>query len=222
MNVFARFVGVVISPRSTFENVVANPRVLGILVLVCLMSAVILGWFFSTPVGRDAWLEAATSRNPEITDQQYEAMARMASFAGYLAIGQAVVGVPLMILILSGILYAVFNAAMGGTATFKQVFAVVAHAWVIPAVSQLFTIPLSYARGSLSSATSLGVLLPMIDETSFAGKFLGSIDFFMIWGLIVLAMGLAVLYRRRTQPIATSLFVCYGVIALAIAFFTSS
>ena len=34
---------------------------------------------------------------------------------------------------------------------------------------------------------------------------------------IVLAIGLGVLYRRRTQPIAITLFVIYGIIGLIIA-----
>jgi len=37
----------------------------------------------------------------------------------------------------------------------------------------------------------------------------------------VLAIGLAVLYRRRTQPIAITLLSVYGLIAIAIAFFRS-
>jgi hypothetical protein len=93
----------------------------------------------------------------------------------------------------------------------------VTHSWVVPVVSQLFTLPLSYTRGTLSSATNLGVLLPMIDESSFLGHFLGSIDFFWIWTCIVLAIGLAVLYRRKTQPILVGFLSLYGVIALIIA-----
>jgi hypothetical protein len=37
----------------------------------------------------------------------------------------------------------------------------------------------------------------------------------------VLAIGLAVLYKRRTQPIAITLFSIYGVIALGIALLRS-
>ena len=62
--------------------------------------------------------------------------------------------------------------------------------------------PMNYLRGTLSSATNLAVLLPMIDETSFLGRLLGMVDLFIIWWLVVLAIGLGVLYRRRTQPIA--------------------
>ena len=217
MNVFTRFIGVIFSPRQTFENVAAHPRVLGMLILICLLSAAVLGVFFSTQIGKDAWLEAATASRPDMPPEQFAMMEKMAGWAGAFAIGQALIGVPLMILIISGLLFAIFNAAMGGNATFKQVFAVTTHAWVIPAVSQLFTLPLSYARGTLSSATNLAVLLPMIDEESFLGAFLGSIDFFLLWGLFVLAVGLAVLFRRKTQPIAVSLFSIYVVIALIIA-----
>jgi hypothetical protein len=221
MNVFARLVGIITSPKATFHNVVAHPRALGIVAIICLLSAICLGWFFSTQVGRDAWLNSMIERGgAQMTDQQVAAMERMAPYVGYFAIGQALIGVPIFMVLIAGLLYAVFNAAMGGTATFKQVFAVVAHAWVIPAVSQLFTLPLAYAKGEMTSSTSLGVLLPMIDDATFLGKFIGAIDFFLIWGLVVLAIGLAVLYRRKTQSIATTLFVIYGVIALAIAALT--
>jgi hypothetical protein len=48
-------------------------------------------------------------------------------------------------------------------------------------------------------------MLPMLSETSFAAHLLGTIDLFLIWYLFILAIGLGVLYRRRTQPIAISL-----------------
>ena len=216
-NVFARFAGIIFSPKETFENVVAYPRVLGMLVLVCVISAVLLGAFFATPVGRDAWIEAALLQRPDMPPEQVAMVEKMAQFAGPLAIGQAVIGVPLVILILSGILFAVFNAMLGGNATFKQVFAVVTHSWVVPTASSFFTIPLMYVRGAMTSATNLSVLLPMIDEESFLGRLLGTIDFFWIWACIVIAIGLAVLYRKKTQPILTGFLVLYGVIALIVA-----
>jgi hypothetical protein len=57
----------------------------------------------------------------------------------------------------------------------------------------------------------------MIDEESFLGRLAGTIDLFMVWYVVVLAMGLGVLYRRRTQPIAIALFVVYAVIAVGFA-----
>ena len=57
----------------------------------------------------------------------------------------------------------------------------------------------------------------MLDENSFAARVLGMIDLFWIWYVIVLAIGLAVLYKRRTQPIAIGLLAVYAVIAVCIA-----
>lgn len=127
-----------------------------------------------------------------------------------------IVGGTVMLFVISGILYGIFAGLLGGTARFKQQIAVVVHAGIIPTVAALFALPLNYARGSMASATNLSVLVPMLDETSFVASVLGMIDVFWVWYLIVLAMGLAVLYRRRTQPIAISLLAFYGVIAVGI------
>ena len=101
-----------------------------------------------------------------------------------------------------GILFAVFNAAHGREASFKQVFRVVVHAGAISALSAVFTGAVELLRGPMSQRDQSGVLLPMLPEKSFLGRLLGMIDIFLIWWLVVLAIGLAVLYRRRTQPIA--------------------
>jgi hypothetical protein len=61
------------------------------------------------------------------------------------------------------------------------------------------------------------VFVPFLDENSFLSRLLGTIDLFQIWWLVVLAIGLGVLYKRRTGPIATSLLTVYAVIILAIA-----
>jgi hypothetical protein len=124
---------------------------------------------------------------------------------------------PIMVLVIGGILFAIFNAALGGEASFKQVMAIVVHAGVISTVSAVFSGIINYFRGAVGSVATLGALLPMLPEKSFLAGLLGAIDVFLIWWIIVLAMGLAVLYRRRTQPIAISLLAVYAVIAIVIA-----
>ena len=91
------------------------------------------------------------------------------------------------------------------------------HAGVISTLAQLFTGPLNYFRGAVTSATNLAVLLPMVDPKSFVGRVLGMTDLFLIWYILVLAIGLAVLYRRRTQPIALTLYGVYAAGVLVIA-----
>jgi hypothetical protein len=218
LGLVSRFIGVITSPKATFQRVVAHPRWLGMLALVCMLVAVLVGGFLLTKTGQDAWLDAATTSpfSGQVNDEQYAGMQRFAPYVGYVTVVYMLVVVPVIYLVTSGILFLVFNIAMGGTASFKQVFTVVVHTGPIGVLAQLFTVPMNYARGKMSSATNLAVLFPNLDENTFIARLMGTIDVFLIWQLIVLAIGLAVLYRRRTQPIAMTLFVVYAVIALII------
>jgi len=219
----ARLAGVVFSPRATYADVVARPRALGVLLVSLLVMASSSLVFLSTDVGKNAVLDQQerTMQNMGIrmNDAQYAQMqARMTSsiMPAISAVAQVVV-IPIVCVILAGIILAVFNAIMGGNATFKQAFAVVVHAQWLSALATLFMYPIDYAKQSLSSPTNLAVFMPFLDEGSFLARLLGSIDLFRIWWIVNLAIGIGVLYKRRTSPIATTLLVIYAVIALCIA-----
>jgi hypothetical protein len=224
-SLLARFVGVLTSPRDTFSSVAASPKWFGMLAL----TAVIIGLFTSLPLTTEAGRQAAIDQQVTqmqsfgvtVSDQMYEQMEKRAGTMPYTTAASVIVFSPIFVLIIAGILFAIFNAAMGGEATFKQVFAVLVHAGVISAVSAAFSGVVNYFRGSMGSVANLGALLPMLSDKSFAGRLLGMVDVFFIWYIVVLAIGLAVLYRRRTQPIAISLLSVYAVIAIVIALIKS-
>ena len=128
------------------------------------------------------------------------------------------VALPLVTLVVAGIVFAIFNGGLGADATFRQVFAVVAFSGVVTGLRTLFSTPLNYARESLSNPTSLAAALPFFfADNTFGARLLGSIDLFFIWWVVSLAIGLGVLYKRRTAPIATTMLIVYGAIALTIA-----
>jgi hypothetical protein len=220
-SLIARLIGVLMSPRAAYADVVARPRVLGALAVVILISSAAVYTFMSTEVGQQAGLDMQVrqmeSFGRTMSDAQYQRMEQMARYSKYFAAAGQVVTLPLMALVVAGIALAVFNAALGGDATFKQVYAVVAHSGIVISVQQLFTLPLDYVRETLSSPTNLAVFLPFLDENSFPARLLGSIDLFVIWWSVNLAIGLGVLYRKRTGPIATTLLVIYVTIGLVIA-----
>ena len=219
----ARFIGIITAPRATFESVVAHPKWFGMLALTTVASSrSSRRCRLTTEAGQQARSTAGASdgvvrhagERPDVPGR-CRSGCRLRRTRPRLACSSSC---PSSRVIIAGILFAIFNAAMGGTATFKQVFTVVRPRRALSAaLGQLFTGPLNYFRGTMSSATNLSVLLPMLTEESFAARLLGMIDLFMIWWLIVLSMGLAVLYRRRTQPIAMSLLVVYAVIAVVVA-----
>ena len=220
-NLVSRFVGVLFSPRQTFQGIVAAPRWLGMLLLIAIFMGLVTFLFLSTQVGRDAVLDQQVSAmeafGVTVSDQMYAQLEGRLAYARYTGAASQLVALPIVYLIMAGILFAIFNAAMGGDATFKQVYTVVVHSGAVSIVQQLFVMPLNYYRGSMNSPTNLAAMLPMLPEKSFLTYLLGTVDIFLIWSLFVLAIGLAVLYRRRTQPVAITLFVIYAVVALCIA-----
>lgn len=226
-SLMSRAIGIITSPRETFETIVAAPRVGGALALVALVGAVAIGTFLSTEVGREAWLDQQVSTaeawsGRPMSDEVYAQQERFSRYAGIMGAVQMIVSIPLMALIMGGLVYAIFNALMGGSATFKQVMAVVAHSQIISALAFLVTTPINYAKGAMTGATNLAVLFPMLDESSFVARLLGMLDLFALWWLFVLAIGLGVLYKRKTSSVATVLFGIYAVIALGVAAFLSS
>ena len=226
----SRMLGVLTSPADTFRSIVAHPRWLGVMVVVTVAIAGLQFGLLSTEAGQQALLDQQVrqleSFGMTVSDQQYEGMQKGVANGRYFAAGATLVIGPLMTLVISGILYAVFNAGLGGNARFKQVLSVVSHAGVVPLLSALFATPLNYVRESMTSPTTLAVFLPMLEEGSLAGRFLGLIDLFLIWWVVVLAIGLAVLYMRRTGPILTGLLSVYvlivGVIAVVMSAFGGS
>jgi len=217
----ARVFGVLISPRATYADVAAHPRSLGVLLVVLTISIASSTWFLSTEVGQragiDQNLQTMESFGQTVSDEQLRRMEQMAPYAKYFAAAAQLVFVPLVTLVVAGIAFAIFNGALGANATFRQVFAVVAFSSVLTALRALFATPLNYARESLSNPTTLTALVPFFDDNTFAARLLGSIDLFLIWWIVSLAIGLGVLYKRRTAPIATGFLVVYGAIALTIA-----
>lgn len=221
MGLAARAINVLFAPRQAYEAVVARPRIVGVLVLVIAVIATAQFVFLSTDVGQNALLDQQLGYlkafNVNITDAMVQQMESRMANARYTTAASLVVFVPLMIAIMSGLLLAIFTVISGTGASFKQMYAIVAHSYVIGAVQQVFSLPINYVRGEMTSPTSMAVFFPMLDDQGFAHYLLGAIDLFYLWSIFSVAIGVAVLYKRPTGGVAAVLLGIYAVIAIAIA-----
>jgi hypothetical protein len=216
-----RLIGAVFSPKPTFESVSAHPVWVDVLAISIVITAVAWFGFLSTDSGRQAFIDQQFQQReawgqpitPEV-EQGINASAPVMRWV--IPVTTLVIG-PLFTVVIAGVLYGVFAAMLGGGATYKQTLAVVVHAGIVTTVAGLGVLALNFVRGSMSSATNLGVFVQMLPEDSFLVRFLGMIDLMWVWYLIVLAIGLGVLYRRKTSTIAIGFFAVYFVVALGIA-----
>ena len=212
------------SPRATFEKVVANPRPVGILFLVAVVIALATALPQMTEAGRQASLDmqvrqTGALQRQAVTPEQYQGMEAMSRFNAAFSVGGAFIGLPIFTLIFTALYWVVFNALLGGTAAFKQVLAVVTHSQVIAALGAAIGAPIQMMQGTITMGGpfNLGALVPFLDEASPIRATLGSISVFTLWGIIVTAIGLGVLYHRKTRNIAIALLVVYVLITAVFA-----
>lgn len=216
----ARARGIVMAPRRTFADVVAKPAWIGMLVLTVAAGAAASSALLSTETGQialvDQQVRTLEAFGQVVDDERYDALEARSVYGGAIQAGEMVVGAPLLAWVIAALIYGSHRAA-SPQVTFRQVLAVVVHSGVVLAVQQLVLSPINYARESLSSPVNLAALLPMIEEGTLPARFLGMIDLFVVWWLVVLAIGVGVLYGRRARQVMARLFGVYLGLALALA-----
>ena len=217
----ARFFGTVFWPKETFERVAADPRWAGILILSAGLLAAISGALVSTDVMQrailDQQMESMAAFGVETTDEISAQMERQNQNAPIFTAVAILISLPIITLIASGLLFAIGYGLLGARATFRQMFAINAHAGVILVVTQFFVAPLNYVRGAADSPATLAAFAPMLETGTFAFNLLKAIDLTHVWWVMVLAIGLAILWRCRTTPVAITLYAIQLTLAVAFA-----
>ncbi len=216
----ARVKGVVIRPRSTFAAVVTRPRAAGVLVLLTAISFGAMAVFVVTGVGQialvDQWERTALAFGQVVDDARYAELQNLSRYGVPYAALSAVARGPVAAVAIAAALYGVF-AWRGRRAAFGQVLAVVAHAGVILTLRDVVAAPLNVMRESLASPITFVSLAGMLDEGSPVARFLALFDVFLLWWLVVLSTGAAVLYRVRVRAVAAMLFAVYFGLAVLLA-----
>jgi hypothetical protein len=223
-NVVARLIGVLFSPKATYAAIVERPTVLGAFAITLAIIGLTQGFFFGTTVMQELLLDQQVrmieSFGVTITDEMYAGIEQGVARAPIQTPISVMIIAPIFSALIAAIILGIWGMLLGGTGTFKQVYAILAHSGIITAVQVLFTMPLSYVSGRLASAT-LDIFMPMVEETSFIARFLGAIDLFWVWWCISVAIGVGVLFKRKTGGIAFTMLGVYFCIALVLAFFRS-
>jgi len=178
--------------------------------------------FMQTSVGQqalvDQWERSALAFGRDVDDERYAELVAMSEYGSLYALLAALAGGPVLSCAVAGMTFGVFRrlpAAQDGErreprgVSYTQVLAVVAHAGVVLALRPIVAAPFNYARETLASPTTLGQLLPIFDEVSPPARFFGAIDLFVVWWVIVLAMGVALLYRRSTRATVSAFMGVY-------------
>jgi hypothetical protein len=216
----ARAVGIIVSPGETLRAVIARPRPGIILLLVCIVIALATAVPQMTERGKQVTLQTQVQQSERmtgkpVTPEAYAAMQKYVGYSAYISAVAVFIMVPVITLLFAVVYWALFNVILGGSAVLKEVVGIVAHTQVIGALGALLGAPIQYMKGVQTAAGpfNLGALAPMLDPSTFLAKYLGGMNVFTIWSLLVTAVGLGLLYRRKTWPIAVTLIALYLLLA---------
>lgn len=220
-SLFARVLGIIHSPRDTFQTIAQAPRWLGVVTLTFLITAGCTAILLETDVGQlallDQWERTASAFGQAIDDRQYATLEDASQNGSAYAALSSLVSGPLLTVALSGLIFASFRGTSAGAVTYRQVLAVAAHAGVILALRQVIAAPITYARETLASPTTMSMFFSMLNEASLPARFFGIIDLFVIWWIVVLAIGLSVLYQRPAGRLAVAFVGAYVTLAVVLA-----
>jgi hypothetical protein len=215
-----RLAGVVVQPRRTFDRVVADPRWRGVLLASTLTAALVGGSVMSTAIGRqalvDEWERTAWAAGHEVDDAGYRQLETLSGYGAAYAATGALIGGPIVALAVAGLLQLAYGRGPVRP-SFGGALAVTAHAGVILGLRQVVAAGFTYARETTATALSIGAAFPSLDASSPVARTLGFIDVFVLWWVVLLAIGAARLYERRARPTALALVGIYLSLAVLTA-----
>ena len=217
----ARIRGVLRQPRDTFEALAAAPRSADVLAIAFAAACAATALTLETETGALALLDQleriASAFGEAVDDSQYATLQEISGHGTAYALVTSLVSGPLLALGVSAALVGILRPPAGVTVTYRQALAVTSHASVILALRQVLAAPLIYARETLASPLALSMFFTLLDEGSPLARFAGMIDLFVIWWIVVLAIGVSVVYRRRMARIAAAFAGVYVVLAALVA-----
>jgi hypothetical protein len=223
--VFDKIIGVFTSPTETFTAIAKKPTWL---IPFIILAVIQVGsfWILKDIKYEDqkVWTEAWVQNNDNFSDEQadrilesVEARKDPSILRLVLANAWEVARVPLLFVILTGVFLFAGNVVLGGKSNFKVIFGVAAWASIIQALSKILDVILVYFKGTAYGVTkSLAILLPAPPMGKMPGMtylLLSTFDFFTIWKLVILAIGLSCAYQFNRNKSLGMVFIVYLIFA---------
>ena len=227
MSVLSNIINIYIAPSKVFETIKDFNFKKAFIPLVILAVLGVLSFWtiqdLATEVGYDTALERIENSSRIPDDQKEEIIAQMEErmegpqITGWVA---SALGGPVTVFFMALIALLVGNTIMGGSAKYGQLLNVTAWAYMINILESIIKIPLMLSKWSLEVYTGLGVF-GIGAKSSFINSIFNAIDIFAIWRIILIAIGMGIIYNKKTRPYAIAMLVAWFILRLIGAGFSS-
>jgi hypothetical protein len=191
-----RLLGVLVSPGKTFRSIAERPTWWAVL-LVLALAGTGVGFLTTKKMDFEAMArQRATQQNQPLNQEQLDKGVQFAkTFAPVWALVAGLILGPGIYMLLA-VLFWTFFRLLGSEMSYPQSLSVTVHAYVPTLVLSLLAVPVLLSRQTISpDDAKKGILLSnlafLAPEGSSAAvqSLLGSIDFFSLWVVVLLALG---------------------------------
>lgn len=198
MNIFQRAAGVFASPQRTFSDIAWRPDWITPLIFVVLATIILTQ--LSVPAilsdyATSDQLEKMIQRRNMTEEQANRAMEMAKTQMRNFSAVSAGVGVILISLLTAAVLLFMGNIVLGGSANFKQVFAVYCWGGLVAILGYLLRIPIVLEKMTTKVYLGPAILLPADAEKTALFKVAAALDVFVLWRVALVAVGFAAIYR---------------------------
>ncbi len=192
--------GALFSPGSTMEDLCRRPRFLPAFLLVIIIGVGVMALAMQRGV-IEQFMRHKMENNPRMeqipAERREQAIEMSVKVSSYLFVGGAVVVPTLILLGTSGFFLLISNVVFGAKARFKQLLAIVSHAWVPHAIVGLLSIPILLAKEpdtidmqNIVALSNLSFLFDSAEQPKLYAAASG-FDLFSFWVIGLLAIGLS-------------------------------
>lgn len=209
-NSFSRILGVLFSPKATFESIARRPTWLVPVILLCIVELGVIG-VFSRRVGWRGLIEKQMANSsqfqqlsPAQQENQIETAMKYAPAFGYV---EVIIAPFLGALVFAGIFWLIFNMAVGAKLGFRTSLAVVSFGQVPSILAGLVGILILFLKDPTTVdlqhlvASNAGAFLAN-DSAKWLVPLLSSVDFFLFWEMILLAIGFSATAPKKISVVS--------------------
>jgi hypothetical protein len=220
MGGFSKIINTYFEPRKVFESLRIKPTWVIPFIIVALLGVTSF-WFTYPLIMKDVITNI--QENEQYTEQQKELIIERIGGGEHPPIYQlafAPVGVIVYLLLISAVLYFVFNVLLGGGSSFKRVLSVFSYSSLIAIPQAIVKIPLTFAKQTADIQTSLAIFLSPDSKDTFLYRVLSGFDIFTLWQVILIALGLAVMYKytmKKTFNVVLILWILLIVVGAGVS-----
>ena len=213
MNVFQRFIGVFTAPGKVFDYLKAKPDFWIPLILAVVISIISGYMFFDVAINDQI---TRIEQNENIPADRKDAILDQieASREGSRKIINSVVIAPIFVVVIYLIIPLIFlligSVFLGGKAHYKQLLSVFSYSYLIVIfLGTLVKAPLIMAKNTVNIQMSPAAFLDPEQISGALYRFIGSFDIFVIWFLIVFALGFSTIYGFSKLKGLLSVFIAW-------------